>query len=171
MVSALHLRNPPARPPPGSKTGDAITESRRGVQQLHPVSHKATVEDEKDENAASAVTKTGSEDQAASNKKKTPTDGAKYWVSERSIGEFNRTFNFPGLIQQDNVSAGLKDGILTVRVPKAPKNEARRRASRLTKPHKEQRPKRLSTGYMIMKILRVCAFHSSAFAKEFWLVN
>ncbi|KAF3355539.1 hypothetical protein VdG1_06951 [Verticillium dahliae VDG1] len=49
-----------------------------------------------------------------------------YWVTERSIGEFSRTFNFPGQILQDAVTASLNDGILTIRVPKAPKHEARR---------------------------------------------
>lgn len=43
----------------------------------------------------------------------------KYWATERSVGEFSRTFTFPGRIDQDNVKAGLKNGILTVKIPKA----------------------------------------------------
>lgn len=42
----------------------------------------------------------------------------RYWVSERSVGEFHRTFAFPGHIDQDNVRASLNNGILSVVVPK-----------------------------------------------------
>jgi HSP20 family molecular chaperone IbpA len=50
----------------------------------------------------------------------------KYWVSERSVGEFHRTFNFPGRINQEAVTANLKDGILNLVVPKAAQKEPRR---------------------------------------------
>jgi HSP20 family protein len=43
-----------------------------------------------------------------------------YWVSERSVGEFHRSFTFPTRVNQDNVSASLKNGILSVVVPKQP---------------------------------------------------
>lgn len=55
-----------------------------------------------------------------------PVDNAKYWLAERSIGEFSRIFNFPSRVDQDAVQAGLKDGILSVVVPKAKKHETRR---------------------------------------------
>lgn len=42
----------------------------------------------------------------------------RYWVSERSIGEFHRDFSFPGRVDQDKVRASLKNGILSVVVPK-----------------------------------------------------
>ncbi|KAJ5596071.1 30 kDa heat shock protein [Penicillium hetheringtonii] len=45
--------------------------------------------------------------------------GHRYWASERSIGEFSRTFSFPDRIDQDNVKASLKNGILSIVVPKA----------------------------------------------------
>lgn len=46
-----------------------------------------------------------------------------YWIAERSIGEFQRTFSFPVRVEQDNVRAALKNGILSIIVPKeaAPK--------------------------------------------------
>ncbi|KAJ4295781.1 hypothetical protein N0V88_004483 [Collariella sp. IMI 366227] len=50
----------------------------------------------------------------------------KYWIQERSIGEFTRTFNFPGRIDQDGVSASLENGVLSLVVPKAKRHEARR---------------------------------------------
>ena len=46
-------------------------------------------------------------------------DGPKYWVSERSVGEFHRSFSFPTRVDQDAVKASLKNGILSVVVPKA----------------------------------------------------
>lgn len=50
----------------------------------------------------------------------------KYWVSERSVGSFHRTFAFPGKIDQDSVTASLKNGILSVVVPKAVAKEPRK---------------------------------------------
>ncbi|UJO21552.1 heat shock protein [Fulvia fulva] len=44
---------------------------------------------------------------------------SRYWVSERSVGEFARTFSFPTRVDQDAVKASLKDGILSITVPKA----------------------------------------------------
>jgi len=49
---------------------------------------------------------------------KTAVPAAKLWVSERSVGVFDRRFNFQGLIDQDNVKASLENGLLTVVVPK-----------------------------------------------------
>ncbi|KAJ5670248.1 30 kDa heat shock protein [Penicillium maclennaniae] len=48
-----------------------------------------------------------------------------YWASERSIGEFQRTFTFPTRVDQDAVRASLKNGVLSVVVPKeaAPKTK------------------------------------------------
>jgi len=41
-----------------------------------------------------------------------------YWMSERSVGEFARSFSFPVRVDQENVKASLKNGILSVVVPK-----------------------------------------------------
>merc|ERR1712007_134991 len=49
-----------------------------------------------------------------------------YWISERSVGEFSRSFNFPARVNQNAVRASLKNGILSVVVPKAPAPESRR---------------------------------------------
>lgn len=42
-----------------------------------------------------------------------------YILRERSVGEFRRTFTFPGKVDQDAVKASLKDGVLKITVPKA----------------------------------------------------
>ena len=49
----------------------------------------------------------------------------KYWVNERSVGEFTRTFQFPGTVDQEAVKASLRNGILSVVVPKLVKGERR----------------------------------------------
>lgn len=50
----------------------------------------------------------------------------KFWVNERSVGEFERRFSFPGHVDQDAVKASLKNGILSVVVPKIVEKQARR---------------------------------------------
>jgi HSP20 family molecular chaperone IbpA len=42
----------------------------------------------------------------------------KFWISERSFGEFSRNFSFPQRVDTDHVSAHLENGILDVTVPK-----------------------------------------------------
>jgi HSP20 family protein len=54
------------------------------------------------------------------------SDEGKYWVSERSLGEFSRSFSFPQSIDQDQVQASLKSGILSIIVPKARKQDKRK---------------------------------------------
>ena len=89
--------------------------------------HKASVEDESEptmsggnpdatpaETPAESVAET--ETQQAT---EAPPPKSKYWVSERSVGEFSRVFTFPSRIDQEAVKASLKDGILSVVVPKA----------------------------------------------------
>lgn len=51
---------------------------------------------------------------------------SKYWVSERSVGEFSRSFSFPGHVDIDNVKASLEHGILKVVVPKLEKKSGRK---------------------------------------------
>jgi HSP20 family molecular chaperone IbpA len=74
--------------------------------------HKPTVEDEGE--TSTQVAQKGSQEVS---KEKEPD--TKYWVTERSVGEFHRSFSFPARIDQDNVKASLKDGILSIVVPKA----------------------------------------------------
>lgn len=50
----------------------------------------------------------------------------KYWVSERSVGEFHRSFAFPAPVDQDAVKASLKNGILDITVPKSKAPQPRR---------------------------------------------
>ena len=58
--------------------------------------------------------------------KKAAEPSYKYWISERSVGEFERRFNFPGRVDQEAVKASLRNGILSVVVPKIVAKEARK---------------------------------------------
>ncbi|KAK0508624.1 hypothetical protein JMJ35_008900 [Cladonia borealis] len=103
--------------PQGRITGD-VTDSSK--------SHKATVEDDNEESATNGakskeVTKSSEQSHQKHHKNHT-----KYWVSERSVGEFHRAFTFPSRVDQDAVKANLKNGILSVVVPKATTHEGKR---------------------------------------------
>lgn len=56
---------------------------------------------------------------ATNDTEQTPTTAHRFWASERSVGEFQRTFAFPARVNQDAVKASLKNGILSIIVPKA----------------------------------------------------
>jgi HSP20 family protein len=101
---------PPAGFVEGPTSSGAITEGGEG--------HKATVEDN-DEPSKNTTDIAKREDAPAKPE-------AKYWVSERSVGEFSRSFSFPAGVDQDNVRASMKNGILGIIVPKAKKPESRK---------------------------------------------
>jgi HSP20 family protein len=108
------------------KSGEAITES--GEQSS---SHKATVEDEDaaekaavDGKANNAVATQNNEQELQQQQQQQPQ--SKYWVSERSVGEFSRSFSFPDRVDQDAVTASMKNGVLSIVVPKAKKYESRK---------------------------------------------
>ena len=54
------------------------------------------------------------------------TEQPKRWISERSVGRFSRSWTFPKRVDQENVTASLSNGILSIIVPKAPAPENRR---------------------------------------------
>ncbi|KAK4135251.1 heat shock protein 30 [Trichocladium antarcticum] len=83
-------------------------------------SYHATVEDDPEEkrSPASTVAKPAGPQQAQPK--------TKYWLRERSVGEFSRAFTFPARVEYDDVTASLNNGVLTVTVPKAKKPVSRR---------------------------------------------
>lgn len=88
--------------------------------------HQPTVEDEdsaaKEDGVSTAITKDNNDE--VSPKKDGPKD--KFWVSERSVGEFSRSFTFPVRVDHDAVNASMKNGILSIVVPKAKKVDFRK---------------------------------------------
>merc|ERR1712137_24310 len=95
------------------KLADAETESTSSSNK----SLKATVEDENEDSATVSST-TAAETPAPSEapasqevSKNQQADKSSYWISERSVGSFARSFSFPQRVDQDAVKASLKDGI------------------------------------------------------------
>jgi len=101
---------PPAGFIEGATPSGAITEGDTGARNKTP----------KDKDSAKENT------ELAKQEDKPAEPEAKYWVSERSVGQFSRSFSFPGLVDQDNIRASMKNGILSVIVPKAKKPESRK---------------------------------------------
>lgn len=91
-----------------------------------PANHKATVEDEGAEAKKDEDTNSAGKSGQVSKQSDQAHGGPKYWVAERSVGEFHRAFTFPSRIEQDAVKAKLNNGILNVTVPKAGEHKAKR---------------------------------------------
>jgi len=53
-------------------------------------------------------------------------EGESYFACERAYGSFTRSFTLPDGADMDRIAADLKDGVLTVTVPKRPGTEARK---------------------------------------------
>ncbi|MCJ1229588.1 hypothetical protein MMC12_006257 [Toensbergia leucococca] len=86
---------------------------------------KASVEDEAPASTTSTATVTAAPTPAAEAPEQTPTKPSneapkpKYWVQERASGDFRRVFNFADRVDQEGVKAKLREGVLSVVVPKA----------------------------------------------------
>ena len=114
-------------------TADNVSEKSAGSYQ------KPSVEDEEYVDAGAESAAEGAKTPASSGtvaaeqapkqaevEKKATEPSFKYWVSERSVGDFERRFSFPGRVDQEAVKASLRNGILSVVVPKVVAKEARR---------------------------------------------
>jgi len=88
-------------------------------------SHNPTVEDEYDEAdtplATPATTATVTAEEKQEQPAETQAPKPKYWVAERRVGSFARSFSFSQRIEHEAVEASLKNGILRVVVPKSQK--------------------------------------------------
>jgi len=100
----------------GTRTTEEAKEAKGGDNDSY---HKPTVEDDvAAENAGtSALAKADTQ---------SGTNGIKYWVTERSVGEFHRSFSFPSPVDQNAVKASLKNGILNIVIPKMQAPQTRR---------------------------------------------
>jgi len=113
-----------------TSTPAAETSQPESSETASEKSHTATVEDEYDEadtplaTPATTSTATAANDAPAeTTEAPTATPKPKYWVAERRVGEFARSFTFEQRIEQDFVHASLKNGILHVVVPKSQKSK------------------------------------------------
>ena len=53
-------------------------------------------------------------------------EGDRYFMTERSYGRFSRSLGLPEGADADTVKADLKDGVLTVQIPKRPEVQPKR---------------------------------------------
>lgn len=90
-------------------------------------SHQPTVEDEEaPANASAGAESTQTAPAPSEEPAETEAPKSQYWISERSIGQFERSFSFQSRVDQEAVKASLKNGILSIVVPKAKVPESRR---------------------------------------------
>jgi len=130
-------RSPPAAAPSQESTSEAETKETKEAEYQKP-----TVEEDEAEHSDDFVevdshsedttsTKTAQNEETVAVPKPAeeataPTESAKYWIAERSVGSFHRAFSFPVRVDNESVTASLKNGILSVIVPKAKIPEPRR---------------------------------------------
>lgn len=114
---------PPAGFVEDAPKSGAITDGTEASEHKDKV-HQPKVEDE--DAAIPSSTEASGELTKASEQKDSQEPEHKYWVSERSIGEFSRSFSFPVRVNQDEVKASMKNGVLSIVVPKAKKQEGRK---------------------------------------------
>jgi HSP20 family protein len=122
-------RSSPA-PTSAPATAETVTEEKPAETASY---HAPSVEEEDDGELVSKPGESDTETIASTTEKvpeatvadpetstpETPVNQPKYWVSERRSGSFSRSFKFPVRIEQENVKASLKNGILSIVVPKA----------------------------------------------------
>ncbi|KAL1993016.1 hypothetical protein VTN49DRAFT_3773 [Thermomyces lanuginosus] len=84
--------------------------------------HPPTVEEEGAGDKSSETNESSSSTAVQKSQAQSPAKSQepeyKVWLSERRTGSFHRTFTFPVRVNQDGVRASLKDGILSIVVPK-----------------------------------------------------
>ncbi|KAK0119085.1 hypothetical protein ONS96_012152 [Cadophora gregata f. sp. sojae] len=116
-------------PPSGFIEGSASPAAIESSDSSKPAAHKATVEDEDAVMVTDpAANNSNTNTEVATTSKETVKEEpkAKYWVSERSVGEFSRSFTFPVRVDQEAVTASMKNGVLSITVPKAKKHESKK---------------------------------------------
>ena len=119
-VERTYTSGTPRNEDGGVQMSGAITE---GGEKEHSNTHKATVEDEEAERAREQGTST---EVTKAKPQEVQKPAERLWVSERSVGSFHRTFSFPSRIDQEQVTANLNNGVLSITVPKVKKQEGRR---------------------------------------------
>lgn len=111
----------------GSESPATVTGSEKSVY------HRATVEDEYVDAGAESEIEGGGEATPAATDAGADVGGVvaeeksrdRYWISERRTGRFERRFKFAGQLDQEAVKASLRNGVLSIVVPKVERKERR----------------------------------------------
>jgi HSP20 family protein len=53
-------------------------------------------------------------------------EGASYYLKETSYGSFSRSLRLPGEVEEDKIEASIKDGVLTIEMPKKEEPKAKK---------------------------------------------
>jgi HSP20 family protein len=123
--------SPPAAAPASEPAPEVETKETKEAEYQKPTVEEEQADDfvevdSHSEDTSSTKTAQNTEDAVAPKPAEDATEAAKYWISERSVGSFQRAFSFPVRVDTDAVTASLKNGILNVVVPKAKIPEPRK---------------------------------------------
>ncbi|KAL1993013.1 hypothetical protein VTN49DRAFT_3770 [Thermomyces lanuginosus] len=99
-----------------------VSETNEATSNSNSNYHPPTVEEEGAGDKSSETNESSSSTAVQKSQAQSPAKSQepeyKVWLSERRTGSFHRTFTFPVRVNQDGVRASLKDGILSIVVPK-----------------------------------------------------
>ena len=109
-----------------SAVEDSTAAPASDAESVKSKSHQASVEDEEAAANSSAAAESSETTKPAPVATKPEELKEQFWVSERHIGTFERSFNFQSRVDQEAVKASLKNGILSIVVPKAKVPDSRR---------------------------------------------
>lgn len=94
------------------------------VEKVHEEKPQVPRKDKKDSSAKKdsqeLTTKKEGDSQVAKH-----TNAPQWWVNERVVGSFTRSFSFPSTVKADEIKATYDNGILKVVVPKSKENTPR----------------------------------------------
>ncbi|KAL2166785.1 hypothetical protein VTG60DRAFT_2138 [Thermothelomyces hinnuleus] len=76
--------------------------------------------------AKTAMSGTPGQEEATQSRPEHTEEEPLYLCQERSVGQFSRTFTFADRVDEDNVTASLQNGILSIRLPKQKPSAPRR---------------------------------------------
>ncbi|KAG2230900.1 HSP20-like chaperone [Thamnidium elegans] len=94
---------------------DKVHEEKHGEDQAEEKKEKK----EKKEKESQELTTKKDEDSQVTKHDKSP----QWWVNERVVGSFTRSFSFPNSLNGDNIKASYDNGVLKVTVPKVKENK------------------------------------------------
>ncbi|KAK9379190.1 HSP20-like chaperone [Kockiozyma suomiensis] len=97
------------------------------VEKSHEFSSDPSQTDTANTAAAPATTEVATTSTPAAELTPAARSAGTMWATERVYGEFSRAFKFPSPVDAESVAASLKNGILSVKVPKVSQSPTAKR--------------------------------------------